>query len=152
MVHTHMHVREDAMVLFGFLDTFEREVFRLLIGVNGIGPKLAINILSGIGADELVASIGGEDLRRLNAIPGVGKKLAERIVLELRGKVPARGHAAPPTPALAAKGGVWADLQSALVNLGYKPARVDKALDELREGGAAGDLQTLLREALRLVT
>lgn len=148
LVHTHTHVREDAFLLYGFLEPFERQVFRLLLGVNGIGPKLAINILGGIAAEELVDSVAREDLKRLQAIPGVGRKLAERTLMELRGKVKLDVQA---LPGASPRPGVFEDLASALVNLGYKPARVEKALDELRERGGTDDFEALLREALKLV-
>ncbi|GMV41188.1 MAG: Holliday junction ATP-dependent DNA helicase RuvA [Myxococcales bacterium] len=148
-VLTHMHVREDAMLLYGFLDAAEREMFLLLLGVTGIGPKLAIGILGGIGVAELVDCVVREDLRQLQKVPGVGKKLAERMLLELRGKTPASALPAPARPA--ARGGVWDDLRSALINLGYKATAVEKAVEALQGQGEARPFQELLRDALRMM-
>jgi Holliday junction DNA helicase RuvA len=92
ILHVHTHVREDAINLYGFLTKEEREVFQLLISVSGIGPKLALNILSGIAAGDLVKAVIGEDLKRLTGIPGVGKKTAERMILELKDKAARMGN------------------------------------------------------------
>lgn len=148
-VHTITHVREDAIHLFGFLDALERELFQLLVGVNGIGPRVAIGILGGMAPAELVDSLATEDLRRLTKLPGVGKKLAERMVLELRGKLPASAPAPAPRPS--AGGAAWDDLRSALVNLGYKAQAADKAIEALQAEGLTGPFEELLRRALRMM-
>lgn len=148
-VHTITNVREDAIHLFGFLEVLERELFLLLVGITGIGPKVAVGILGGMGAGELVDCIATEDVRRLTKLPGVGKKLAERMILELRGKMPDAPRTAAPRPS--AVGRVWDDLRSALLNLGYKGAAVEKALDGLQAEGEAGTIEELLRRALRLM-
>jgi Holliday junction DNA helicase RuvA len=144
----HTHVREDALVLFGFLTEEERLLFRQLLGISGVGPKLALSILSGLPPDQLIASIRGGELARLCAIPGVGKKTAERIVVDLRDKLAAvaiasRDHA-PPSD-------VEQGAVSALVNLGYPLAHAEKAarraLEALPEGAR---LEAAIVEALRV--
>src|SRR5438445_13619408 len=116
-LHIHTHVREDALALYGFLRSSEKLLFEKLITVSGIGPKLAITILSGMAADEMVRSIRGNDVARLTRIPGIGKKTAERMVLELRDKLPAEGVVESAVmPAISA---VEEDVLSALINLGY---------------------------------
>src|ERR1700716_745455 len=117
-LHIHTHVREDLIALYGFLRPSEKLLFEKLIAVSGIGPKLAITILSGMAADEMVTSIRGNDVARLTRIPGIGKKTAERMVLELRDKLPEVGPASALTvPALNA---TEEDVLSALLNLGYQ--------------------------------
>jgi len=103
-LHIHTHVREDVIALYGFLRPSETLLFEKLLTVSGIGPKLAITILSGMAADEMVGAIRGNDVARLTRIPGIGKKTAERMVLELRDKLPPAGPAAPPVPAMSARG------------------------------------------------
>jgi holliday junction DNA helicase RuvA len=126
-VFVHTHVREDALSLFGFLRSEEKQLFEKLIGVSGIGPKLAITILSGMETDAMVAAIKGNNIGSLTRIPGIGKKTAERMVLELRDKLEA--FAAPPVaPAASA---VEEDVISALVNLGYQRPLAEKALARL---------------------
>src|SRR4029077_5015520 len=117
-LHVHTHVREDAIALYGFLRTAEKVLFEKLLTVSGIGPKLAITILSGMGADEMVGAIRGGDVARLTRIPGIGKKTAERMVLELRDKLPVPTGAAEVS--LAAASPIEEDVLSALVNLGYQ--------------------------------
>ena len=137
-------MREDALALFGFLTADEQALFERLIEVAGVGPKLAVNILSGIEAPELVAALRASDMARLTRIPGVGKKTAERLVLELKDKMPARGRARRrrPAPAPAAP---KEDLLSALVNLGYSRAEAERGVDRaLREDGG-GRFEDLLR-------
>src|SRR6202050_3886943 len=125
-LHIHTHVREDQIALYGFLRPTEKKLFEKLITVSGIGPKLAITILSGMPADEMVGAIRGNDIARLTRIPGIGKKTAERMVLELRDKLPPAGvETAPAVPALSA---TEEDVLSALLNLGYQRAAVEKAL------------------------
>ncbi|HEV2991219.1 MAG TPA: Holliday junction branch migration protein RuvA [Candidatus Angelobacter sp.] len=128
----HTHVREDALALFGFLRPEEKQLFEKLISVSGIGPKLAITILSGMAADAMVAAIKSNNLAALTRIPGIGKKTAERMVLELRDKLDAFGAAqvaAPLSP-------VEEDVISALVNLGYQRVLVEKAMARLEKTSA----------------
>jgi Holliday junction DNA helicase RuvA len=145
-LHVHTHLREDALQLYGFLEEKEKTTFLLLKGVTGIGPRLALNILSGIPVDELEGALRASDVTRLVAVPGVGKKTAERLVVELREKVGAleNGHAGvpgEPTP-------LSAEAVSALVNLGYRRAEAEKAVrDVLRRGVTV--IADLIREALR---
>jgi Holliday junction DNA helicase RuvA len=134
-LRVHTHVREDQLALFGFTTTLELTVFERLIAVSGIGPKLALAVLSGIEPRELVTAIQRNDLARLTRIPGVGKKTAERIVVELRDRLPkaveaAGAGAAPPAPSAALRD----DLLSALTNLGYHRHSIDKALDKVDDG------------------
>jgi holliday junction DNA helicase RuvA len=145
-LHIHTHVREDALSLYGFLRLAEKQLFEKLLTVSGIGPKLAITILSGMPADEMVGAIRGGDLARLTRIPGIGKKTAERMVLELRDKLPAAVGASEMSAALASP--VEEDVVSALVNLGYQRAAADKALLAARGGKSAQSFDVLFREAL----
>ena len=144
-LHIHTHVREDALALFGFLRKEEKQLFERLIGVSGIGPKLAITILSGMSAELMVAAIRGNDLGMLTKIPGIGKKTAERMVLELRDKLEGFGAAAP-APALVP---VEEDVLSALVNLGYQRNAAERAVTQAANGGAAGkSFESLFKDAL----
>jgi Holliday junction DNA helicase RuvA len=139
----HTHVREDALALFGFLKLEEKQLFEKLIGVSGIGPKLAITILSGMPAETMVAAIRGNNVAALTRIPGIGKKTAERMVLELRDKLEGFGQA----PAAAAASPVEEDVISALVNLGYQRALAEKVLARL--GNSSGEnFDGLFRKAL----
>jgi holliday junction DNA helicase RuvA len=133
-LHIHTHVREDQIALYGFLRAEEKHLFEKLITVSGIGPKLAITILSGMAADEMVNAIRNNDIARLTKIPGIGKKTAERLVLELRDKLPAgQTELAQAVPALSA---VQEDVLSALVNLGYQRAAAEKALGAAEKTGS----------------
>lgn len=145
-LHIHTHVREDAIALYGFLRSSEKALFEKLITVSGIGPKLAITILSGMAADEMVAAIRGNDVARLTRIPGIGKKTAERLVLELRDKLPATIPAS--VTAVPALSTVEEDVLSALVNLGYQRAAAEKALATATKNGKSGSFDALFREAL----
>lgn len=147
-LHIHTHVREDALSLYGFLRLAEKHLFEKLLTVSGIGPKLAITILSGMPTDEMATAIRGGDLARLTRIPGIGKKTAERMVLELRDKLPATTGAAGVSAAQASP--VEEDVISALVNLGYQRAAAEKALLAARGGAGPGakSFDTLFREAL----
>jgi len=130
----HTHVREDQLALYGFLRAEEKQLFEKLITVSGIGPKLAITILSGMAASELGNAIRGNDVARLTKIPGIGRKTAERLVLELRDKLPALGQeVAVVAPAFSA---VQEDVLSALVNLGYQRAAAEKALASVSKEGS----------------
>ena len=146
-LHIHTHVREDLIALYGFLRSAEKQVFEKLITVSGIGPKLAITILSGMPADEMVGAIRGNDVARLTRIPGIGKKTAERMVLELRDKLPSEGiSAAAPVATISP---VEEDVLSALVNLGYQRAAAERALASLTKNGKnAGSFDALFRETL----
>lgn len=142
----HTHVREDALVLFGFCTADERQLFRLLIGTSGIGPKLALACLSGLDAERLARAIVDEDTKALALIPGIGKRTAERIILELKEKV---RRVAPGRPAVAPATVRLDDLASALRNLGYAPKEVDKLIAGLSEQAGGLSFEELLREALR---
>jgi holliday junction DNA helicase RuvA len=145
-LHIHTHVREDALALYGFLRAAEKTLFEKLITVSGIGPKLAITILSGMAADEMVGAIRGNDIARLTRIPGIGKKTAERMVLELRDKLPPAGQA--PVPAAPTMNATEEDVLSALVNLGYQRAAAEKALAVVSKSTKGGSFDVLFREAL----
>jgi Holliday junction DNA helicase RuvA len=145
-LHIHTHVREDQIALYGFLRPSEKLLFEKLITVSGIGPKLAITILSGMAADEMVGAIRGNDIARLTRIPGIGRKTAERMVLELRDKLPEAGPAT--TPAVAAMNPTQEDVLSALVNLGYQAAAAEKALSAVAKEGEAKTFDHMFRAAL----
>jgi Holliday junction DNA helicase RuvA len=144
----HTHVREDSLQLFGFHDVGEKQLFLLLTGVSGIGPKLAINILSGIPADELARALKDGDQVRLVATPGVGKKLAERMIVELKDKIASRALLTIESPKFAAGSQLMLDAVSALVNLGYKKPDAEKYVSEALKGGNH-TLETVLKESLR---
>jgi Holliday junction DNA helicase RuvA len=146
----HTHVREDALALYGFATRLEQELFERLIGVSGIGPKVALAVLSGIEPAELIRAIEHADLARLTGIPGVGKKTSERIVLELKDRLPrvqvavaAAGSAAYAAPALRD------DLLSALINLGYHRPLAEKTVDSAVKATPDGDFERTLKQALR---
>ncbi len=147
-LRTYTHVREDALLLFGFLSGEEQELFERLIAISGVGPKVALNILSGIEAPELVEALRGSDIARLTRVPGVGKKTAERLVLELKDKMPAASPTAPvPSPSAATRG----DLVSALVHLGYSQPEADRAAGQALRDDTASRFEDALRRALRLL-
>ena len=132
-LHIHTHVREDQLALYGFGRPEEKQLFEKLITVSGIGPKLGITILSGMQADDMVRAIRGNDIARLTKIPGIGKKTAERMVLELRDKLPPQGaDQVREIPSLSA---TQEDVLSALVNLGYQRAAAEKALSSIAKDG-----------------
>ena len=146
----HTHVREDAIALFGFASAGEHALFERLIEVAGVGPRLAVNILSGIEADELVEALRSSDVARLVRIPGVGRKTAERLVVELKDKMPAR-DADPGRPA--AEGlGPKEDLLSALANLGYSRGEAERGVERALRDDGAGRFEDLLRRALQAVS
>jgi Holliday junction DNA helicase RuvA len=145
LVHTHL--REDAIALYGFLTAREKHFFELLISASGVGPNLALRILSGMSVDDLVPAIRQGDLVQLVRIPGVGKKTAERIVVELRDKMAALEAVEAERPA--ARPELDADVISALVNLGYDRRAAEKAVEHVRRDGSAGGFEPLLRAALR---
>jgi len=150
-LRVHTHVREDALQLYGFLTDFERQVFERLIGISGIGPKLAIAVLSGVDSRDLVAAVQRGDVARLTAIPGIGKKTAERIVLELRDRLSQLAAVAPSGTSPVPSGGdrVRADLLSALQNLGYHRAQADKAVDKVLAASPERPFEQVLKDALR---
>ena len=148
----YTHVREDALSLYGFATTEEKYAFERLISISGIGPTLAQKILSGIDPTHLADAIARNDVRKLSSIPGVGKKTAERISLELRDKMalPAAPSATPVTPTRLS---VDDDVQSALVNLGYKAKEAEIAVNKAREEvGGEAEFSAVLRRALRQLT
>jgi Holliday junction DNA helicase RuvA len=144
------HVREDALDLFGFASEEEEAVFRALIEVKGVGPRAAQNILSGIEPVELAQAVAGGDVVRLTKVPGIGKKTAERLVVELRERLVALANAAGKRRP-AADADVLEQLHTALVNLGYKPPQAEGAVEALRDGAEGRRLDELLREALKLL-
>src|SRR5437763_7656796 len=143
-LHVHTHVREDSLALYGFLQSSDKQLFERLISVSGIGPKLGITILSGMSGEEMVAAIRGNDVARLTRIPGIGRKTAERMVLELRDKLQALAEvpAAPPVSA------IEEDVLSALVNLGYQRPAAERALAIVSGNGKSSSFDVLSREAL----
>ena len=145
----HTHVREDAIALYGFPTAFELAVFERLIATSGIGPKLALAVLSGIDAVDFVAAVQRADVARLTRIPGVGKRTAERMCLELKDKLPQAPEAHAETPVAPEVDAVRADLVSALLNLGYHRTAVDKVLDKQLAGAAWPRFDVALRAALR---
>jgi Holliday junction DNA helicase RuvA len=146
-LHVHTHVREDAIQLFGFAAPLELDLFERLIGISGIGPKVALAVLSGIEPADLVRAIRQADLGRLTSIPGVGKKTAERIVVELRDRLPP--GAAADVPAPSPEDAVRADALSALANLGYQRPLAEKAVDRVLKRSTEQGFERILREALR---
>src|ERR1700733_3332152 len=138
-LHIHTHVREEVIALYGFSQPAEKQLFEKLMTVSGIGAKLAITILSGMAADELASAIRGNDLARLTKIPGIGKKTAERMVLELRDKLPATVE--PAASRMPARNAVEEDVLSALVNLGYQRAAAEKALAGADQNGNWGSFE-----------
>jgi Holliday junction DNA helicase RuvA len=143
----HTHLREDQLALFGFLTAREKQCFELLISASGVGPSLAMKILSGMNPEELAPAIRQGDIAQLTRIPGVGRKTAERIILELRDKMAAVDSTATGKPATRSR--VESDVSSALVNLGYDERSVEKALVQARSTGGADTFEELLRLTLR---
>ena len=145
-LHIHTYVREDVLALYGFLRPEEKHLFEKLISVSGIGPKLAVTILSGMPADEMVASIRRNDIARLTKIPGIGKKTAERMVLELRDKLPPIGaEVVTELPKLTA---VEEDVLSALTNLGFQRPMAEKAVSIVAKSGKKDSFEAMFRETL----
>ena len=140
----HTHVREDAIALFGFLRAEEKQLFEKLISVSGIGPKLAITILSGMPTPDMVSAIRGNDIARLTRIPGIGKKTAERMVLELRDKLEGFGATATVPATTPAE----EDVLSALVNLGYQRAAAERAVATAAKSSNGAEFDALFRDSL----
>src|SRR5450631_681374 len=143
-LHIHTHVREDAIALFGFLRADEKQLFEKLITVSGIGPKLAITILSGMATADMVGAIRGNDFARLTRIPGIGKKTAERMCVELRDKLDAFGA---PQAALSVSA-IEEDVISALSNLGYQRAIAEKAVERAVQSTGRENFDAMFRAAL----
>lgn len=156
-LHTLMVVREDAMNLYGFGSTGDRAVFERLVTVSGVGPRLALSVLSSLSAREAVQAVSTNDVRLLCSIKGVGKKLAERLVLELKDSITKIDLGAPLEISQAPSAGSprlesqLEDLRSALQNLGYQPKAIDKALEAVREEAADADFDAMLRAALKFM-
>jgi Holliday junction DNA helicase RuvA len=151
-LHVHTHVREDALLLFGFEEIAEKRLFEKLLTISGIGPKLAITVLSGISAERLVGAIRGGDHATLTKIPGIGKKTAERVVLELKDKLDDMVGYAPAADAPVWLGAVADDVLSALVNLGYPRAVAQKAVESAaKDAAVAGDFERLFRASMSAV-
>jgi Holliday junction DNA helicase RuvA len=149
-LHVHTHVREDALSLFGFGTPLEQQLFERLIAISGIGPRLALAVLSGIDPVELVRAVQGGDVGRLTQIPGIGKKTAERIGLELKDRLPAQLRAEADKAAEGAgEALVRADLLSALLNLGYHRALAEKAVDAALASGGEATFERTLKQALQ---
>lgn len=152
--HVHTHVREDIFQLFGFASAADRLAFRTLIGVSSVGPKSAIAILSSLPAPELAQALSQKQIARLVAVPGIGKKIAERLILELRDKISliASGQTGalvmPANPSPAPAGTPRATLVAALTNLGYKPAEAERAIEFLGDRISVDPMPTLIRDAL----
>lgn len=141
----HTHVREDTLALYGFLTEKEKALFERLISVSGIGPRLAITVLSGLEADEVITAIRRGDMHRLTRIPGVGRKTGERLIVELREKM---GALEAPAPAVS---GLDEDVVSALLNLGCSRPAAEAAVEKARQNGAPEAFEPLFRAALQLV-
>jgi Holliday junction DNA helicase RuvA len=151
-LNIHTYFREDTLQLYGFQSIAEKEMFLHLITVNGIGPRLAVAILSGMNPDTLRQAVLGQDHHRLRNIPGVGKKIAERIILELRDRLKIKQDKRDEGWPLSPSTGAHSDAFSALVNLGYRPAEAEKAVRAAQEHlGENPPLETLLKESLRLL-
>jgi Holliday junction DNA helicase RuvA len=153
-LHIYTHVREDALMLFGFYTPLEKEIFTMLISVSGIGPKLATNILSGIGPEQLLEAMARGDTARMQSIPGIGKKTSERIALELREKAMKLRGTIEPLPSQAVlpeEKRMLDDAASALVNLGYSAKSARDAVEKARPRLETINLQSLIKEALRVL-
>jgi len=153
MLHTYTHVREDLLQLYGFSTPLEKELFQILIGVSGIGPKLAINILSGISPSELVHSLSSRDMARLLSIPGVGRKTAERLLLDLEEKVlKIQAQGVFPRTESRSAAGMAEDVISALVNLGYRKSQAEKVVESVLRQSPEITLEKALKESLRVLS
>jgi holliday junction DNA helicase RuvA len=152
VLRIHTHVREEVIALYGFASALEQDLFERLISISGIGPKLALAVLSGIDPGELVRAIRTQDVARLTRIPGVGKKTAERIGLELKDRLPLAAAAGGPADALAPGDDLRSDLLSALTTLGYKGPVAEKAVDAAIKKNPNGTFEEVLRDILRGMT
>jgi Holliday junction DNA helicase RuvA len=149
VLRVHTHVREDALALYGFATPLEQQLFERLIGVSGIGPKVALAVLSGIEPLDLIGAIERGDVARLTAIPGVGKKTAERIVLELKDRLPRVEAAAASSGAASQPSALKDDVLSALINLGYHRPLAERAVEKAVAATPGGDFERTLKQALR---
>ena len=147
----HTHVREDALALYGFVSSREKHFFEMLLSASGVGPTLALKILSGMSVEELVPAIRGSDLARLTRIPGVGRKTAERMVVELKDKLETV-TAETEKPAASSPAGIEADVVSALVNLGYDGRAAETAVGEAKREAGVANFEKLLRGALQALS
>jgi Holliday junction DNA helicase RuvA len=147
----HSHIREDQFALYGFLSSREKHLFEMLLSASGVGPTLALKILSGMSAEELIPAIRGNDLGRLTKIPGVGRKTAERMVVELKDKLEAMA-VLEQKPAVASPAGVEADVVSALINLGYDGRTAENAVAEGKRTAGTSNFEKLLKASLQALT
>jgi len=147
-LHTYTHVREDILQLFGFLSEEEQKIFKILMGISGIGPKLGLAILSGMPVQKFIESVHNEDVTTLSTIPGLGKKTASRVVLELKGKLPSPSDNETSASAELSAAG---DSVSALVNLGYKKSLAESAVQQAVHNGASA-IEDIIKEALKYLT
>ncbi len=145
-LETHLIVREDAQILFGFKEASEKKLFQMLIKINGVGPRLAIGIMSGLGEDQFSLAIRDKDVKILTALPGVGKKTAERLIIELQDKMIFERATGEKNRSKISPD-VLADLEGTLLNLGYKPQEVDLAVNRIKVESA--DLEVLIKAALK---
>jgi Holliday junction DNA helicase RuvA len=148
----HTHIREDAFSLYGFLSSREKHFFELLLSASGVGPSLALKILSGMSVEELVPAIRNSDLGRLTKIPGVGRKTAERMVVELKDKLDAVTVETAERPAASSPAGIEADVVSALVNLGYDARAAEDAVSEAKRETGTRNFEQLLRTSLQVLS
>lgn len=148
VLRIHTHVREDALLLYGFMTPLEQTLFERLISVSGIGPKLALAVLSGIESSDLVTAIRQSDLARLTRTPGIGRKTAERLVVELKDRMP-EGVGDAAGAIAEAPGTLRGDLLSALENLGYARHTIEKPVDAVLKRGESDDFEAVLRQILR---
>jgi len=147
-VHTHLVVRDDAHLLYGFASTGEREMFRTLIKVNGVGPRMALGILSGLDSGSFARAVTGNDVKALTALPGVGKKTAERLIIEMRDKVDSFDVSGSDNLGTM-RTNVMEDAESALIGLGYRPQEAARAISRVTD--PAEDVESLIRQALKLL-
>ena len=147
-VHTHLVVRDDAHLLYGFASIGEREMFRTLIKVNGVGPRMALGILSGLDSASFARAVTGNDLKALTALPGVGKKTAERLIIEMRDKVDSFDVSGSDNLSTIINS-VIEDAESALIGLGYRPHEAARAVSLVSD--PAEDVESLIRQALKLL-
>jgi holliday junction DNA helicase RuvA len=149
LLRIHTHVREDALALFGFVTTLEQQIFERLIAISGIGPRLALAVLSGIDPRDLVRAVQAGDAARLTTIPGIGRKTAERIVLELKDRLAKLAMPAAEAAGVAGEGDLHGDLLSALLNLGYHRPLAERAVDAALKAGGDGSFESRLKLALK---
>ena len=147
-VHTHLVVRDDAHLLYGFASIGERKMFRTLIKVNGVGPRMALGILSGLDSASFARAVTGNDLQALTALPGVGKKTAERLIIEMRDKVDSFDVSGSDNLSTIINS-VIEDAESALIGLGYRPHEAARAVSLVSD--PAEDVESLIRQALKLL-